>query len=70
MGVSVIVLNFKLIKIQMNFLAGFAMIGYLMFPLVGASIFNAIFHFLPFILKAPVILMALLASLNISWNLC
>lgn len=69
-GVSVIVMNFKLMKIQMNFFAGYATIGYLMFPLTGASIFNAIFHFLPFFLKFPVTLLALFASLKISWNLC
>ena len=68
-GVCVIVLNLKLLGNQLGILSGFAMMGYLIFPLVAASIFNCVFHGLYFFLKAPVIIMALLLTMKISWDI-
>ena len=67
-GVSMIILNSKLLKNEMHFLQGFSMVGYLICPLVAASLFNCVFIFLPFFLRAPIVVLAGLFSLRVSWE--
>lgn len=68
LGISLIITNTKLLKNEMGVLQGFSMIGYLICPLVVASVYNCVLHILPFFLRAPVIVIAFLYSMRVSWE--
>lgn len=69
-GISMIIINFRLLGFKLQVLPGVSMVGYLIVPLVGASLFNCVFQFLPSFIKIAVVVFALTLSLKITWTVC